>query len=28
LGEDGFKLVHILARRLDEEITGLMRKEP
>ena len=28
LGEDGFKLVHILARKLDEEITGLMRKEP
>lgn len=28
LGEDGFKLVHILARRLEEEITALMRKEP
>lgn len=28
LGEDGFRLVHILARKLDEEITGLMRKEP
>jgi uncharacterized metal-binding protein len=28
LGEDGLKLVHILARKLNEEIAGLMRKEP
>jgi uncharacterized metal-binding protein len=28
LGEDGFKLVHILARKLDEEVTGFRRKEP
>ncbi len=27
LGEDGFKLVHILAQKLNEEITGLMGKE-
>ncbi len=27
LGEDGFKLVHILAQKLNEEIAGLMRKE-
>jgi uncharacterized metal-binding protein len=28
LGEDGFKLVHILAQKLDEEIAGLMGKDP
>ncbi len=27
LGEDGFKLVHILAQKVNEEIAGLMRKE-